>query len=381
MLLSRLPLYLATEAAVLVRLACIKRTASVRPEPGSNSKCLTISFHYPVVKVQNQYRPRTQRGTDKHHTATAWRCQPLNAGIVPLFPTILWNRSRPVASNGGADTPDCQSDVPSRAATDIGHRYFDSHSPQPYNLGMDDVQTDAVTSLPSSSGSRRVLEMYRQMVLCRTLDERVWMLNRQGKAAIVASAQGHEAAQIGSVHALRIGQDHFYIYYRDLAVLVALGLTPREIMLGFTAKAGEPLAGARQFPTHGASPRHRMVNLSNVVGTQIPQAVGSALASKMRKEDTVTIVYFGDGASSVGDCHEAMNYAAVHKLPVIFLCENNGYAISVPLAQQMAVDSVAGRAEGYGMPGVVVDGTDIMAVYEATREAAERARGGEGRPS
>ena len=244
---------------------------------------------------------------------------------------------------------------------------------------MDDIQAEmSVTSPVATSDSRRVLEMYRQMVLCRTLDERVWMLNRQGKAAIVASAQGHEAAQIGSVHALRVGQDHFYIYYRDLAVLVALGLTPREIMLGFTAKAGEPLAGARQFPTHGASPRHRMVNLSNVVGTQIPQAVGSALASKMRGEDTVTIVYFGDGASSVGDCHEAMNYAAVHKLPVIFLCENNGYAISVPLDLQMAVDSVAGRAEGYGMPGVVVDGTDITAVYEATSEAASRARSGNG---
>ncbi len=244
---------------------------------------------------------------------------------------------------------------------------------------MDDVQTDTAASpLISTAGSKRVLEMYRKMVLCRTLDERVWMLNRQGKAAIVASAQGHEAAQIGSVHALRVGQDHFYIYYRDLAVLVALGLTPREIMLGFTAKAGEPLAGARQFPTHGASPRHRMVNLSNVVGTQIPQAVGSALASKLRGEDTVTIVYFGDGASSVGDCHEAMNYAAVHKLPVIFLCENNGYAISVPLDLQMAVDSVASRAEGYGMPGIVVDGTDIEAVYEATYEAAERARAGDG---
>ena len=244
---------------------------------------------------------------------------------------------------------------------------------------MDGLTSDTATSASASSpGARGLLDMYRQMALCRTLDERVWMLNRQGKAAIVASAQGHEAAQVGSVHALRVGQDHFYIYYRDLAVLVALGLTPREIMLGFTAKAGEPLAGARQFPTHGASPRHRMVNLSNVVGTQIPQAVGSALASKMRGEDTVTIVYFGDGASSVGDCHEAMNYAAVHKLPVIFLCENNGYAISVPLDLQMAVDSVAGRAEGYGMPGIVVDGTDIAAIYEATSEAANCARSGGG---
>ena len=221
--------------------------------------------------------------------------------------------------------------------------------------------------------------MYRQMVLCRTLDERVWMLNRQGKAAIVASAQGHEAAQIGSVHALRVGQDHFYIYYRDLAVLVASGPnTPRRSCSASRQRPASPSRRARQFPTHGASPRHRMVNLSNVVGTQIPQAVGSALASKMRGEDTVTIVYFGDGASSVGDCHEAMNYAAVHKLPVIFLCENNGYAISVPLDLQMAVDSVAGRAEGYGMPGVVVDGADIMAVHEATSEAADRARSGGG---
>ncbi len=244
---------------------------------------------------------------------------------------------------------------------------------------MDNAQANVATTTPASSlDTKKLLGMYRQMVLCRTLDERVWMLNRQGKAAIVASAQGHEAAQIGSVQALRVGHDFFYIYYRDLAVLVSLGLTPAEIMLGFTAKAGEPLAGARQFPTHGASPKHGLVNLSNVVGTQIPQAVGSALASKMRGEDAVTAVYFGDGASSVGDCHEAMNFAAVHKLPVIFLCENNGYAISVPLSKQMAVDSVASRAEGYGMPGVVVDGTDITAVYEATSEAAARARSGGG---
>jgi len=251
----------------------------------------------------------------------------------------------------------------------------------PYNPRMSDPMkktppvVGAGVTRPSDD---KLVQMYREMVLCRTLDERVWMLNRQGKAAIVASAQGHEAAQIGSVQALQVGKDHFYIYYRDLAVLISLGLTPTEIMLGFTAKAGEPLAGARQFPTHGASKTLNLVNLSNVVGTQIPQAVGSALASKMRGEDAVTIVYFGDGASSVGDCHEAMNFAAIHKLPVIFLCENNGYAISVPLSKQMAVDGIVSRADGYGIPGVVVDGTDIMAVYEATSEAATRARDGRG---
>ncbi|MDA1189451.1 MAG: thiamine pyrophosphate-dependent dehydrogenase E1 component subunit alpha, partial [Chloroflexi bacterium] len=229
-----------------------------------------------------------------------------------------------------------------------------------------------------SLSPEKLLEMYIQMVRCRTLDERVWMLNRQGKAALVASSQGHEAAQIASVHALRPGQDWFYAYYRDLAVEVALGITHKEIMLGYLAKAGEPFSNARQFPGHGAYVKHRFINLSNVVATQITQAVGAALASKMRGEDTIAITYFGDGAASTGDCHEGMNFAAIHKLPVIFFCENNKYAISVPLSKQMAVSNVADRAQGYGMPGIVVDGTDIAAVYEAVSEAAKRARSGEG---
>ena len=149
-------------------------------------------------------------------------------------------------------------------------------------------------------------------------------------------------------------------------------------MLGFTARVGEPLSGARQFPAHGAIPELGIFNLSNVVATQIPQAVGAALSFKMRGEDAVVIVYFGDGASSVGDCHEGMNFAAIHSLPVVFFCENNKYAISVPLAKQMAVDSVASRAEGYGMPGIAIDGSDVAAVYEATSEAAARARRGDG---
>jgi 2-oxoisovalerate dehydrogenase E1 component alpha subunit len=225
---------------------------------------------------------------------------------------------------------------------------------------------------------KNLLAMYRQMILCRTMDERIWMLNRQGKAAIVASAQGHEAAQIGSAWALRKGEDQFYIYYRDLAILLVLGMTPVEIMSGFLAKEGEPLSGARQFPTHGAYPEYGIINLSNVVATHVPQAVGAALAARMQSKDTVVITHFGDGASSMGDVHEAMNFAAVHKLPVIFFCENNKYAISVPLSKQMAVESVASRAQGYGMPGIEVDGCDIVAVYEATTEAANRARKGDG---
>lgn len=245
-----------------------------------------------------------------------------------------------------------------------------------------DVMVDPNLPIQSASAGAPddalLMDMYAKMTLSRTLDERIWTLNRQGKAAIVASSQGHEAAQIGSAYALRRGVDQFYIYYRDLAVMLALGMTPREILLGFTAKDGEPLSGARQFPTHGAYPELGLVNLSNVVATQLPQAVGAALASRMRGEDAIAIVYFGDGASSVGDTHESMNFAAIHSLPVIFLCENNKYATSVPLRQQMAVESLASRAEGYGMPGLSIDGCDVIAVYEAVSEAASRARGGQG---
>ena len=236
------------------------------------------------------------------------------------------------------------------------------------------LRTDAAGALSGDV----LLDMYGKMALSRALDERIWMLNRQGKAAIVASSQGHEAAQIGSAYALRRGVDQFYIYYRDLAVMLSLGMTPLEIMLGFTAKEGEPLSGARQFPTHGAYPELGLINLSNVVATQLPQAVGAALALRARGSDAVVIVYFGDGASSVGDSHEAMNFAAIHRLPVIFLCENNKYATSVPLRRQMAVDSLAARAEGYGMAGASVDGCDVGAVYEAVSAAAARARGGDG---
>ena len=246
---------------------------------------------------------------------------------------------------------------------------------------MTNIDTDTIRGTAAPAGrpsDADLVEMYRQMVLVRTLDERIWMLNRQGKAAIMASSQGHEAGQIGSVYALQRGKDQFYIYYRDLAVMLTLGMTPVEIMSGFLAKEGEPLSGARQFPTHGAYPELGLVNLSNVVGTHIPQAVGVALAAKMRGEDSIVITYFGDGASSVGDCHEAMNFAAIHCLPVVFFCENNKYAISVPISKQMAVDSIASRAEGYGMPGIEVDGCDIVAVYEATYEAARRARSGHG---
>ena len=250
---------------------------------------------------------------------------------------------------------------------------------------MTDSEDGGITTVqPGPSPGRfaptqnQLLDLYRDMVLCRTLDERIWMLNRQGKAAIVASAQGHEAAQLGSASALRRGIDRFFIYYRDLAVQLYLGLTPSEIMLGYMGKEGEPLSGGRQFPSQGYDPKSNLFNLSNVVGTQIPQAAGSALVSKIKGDGAVTIVYFGDGATSTGDCHESMNFAGIHRLPMIFFYENNKYAISVPISLQMAVSDLSSRVKGYGLAYEQVEGTDPAAVYSVTSEAAERARAGQG---
>jgi 2-oxoisovalerate dehydrogenase E1 component alpha subunit len=223
-----------------------------------------------------------------------------------------------------------------------------------------------------------LLEMYRTMALSRTLDERAWLLNRQGKAAIVPSSQGHEAVQLACAWATDPALDHYLIYYRQLPLLIALGVTPLELLLGFLAKQGEPMSGGRQFPMHGACPRVDAFSFSSVVGTQLPHAVGVALADKMRGEKRVSIAFFGDGGSSQGDTHEAMNFAGIHRLPVVFLCENNRYAISVPIRKQMAIDSVAARAESYGFPGITVDGTDPQASYEALSAAVARARAGGG---
>ncbi|MCZ6538704.1 MAG: thiamine pyrophosphate-dependent dehydrogenase E1 component subunit alpha [Chloroflexi bacterium] len=234
------------------------------------------------------------------------------------------------------------------------------------------------TTASGQLSGKRLVELYRTMVLSRHLDERVWMLNRQGKAAIAASAQGHEAAQVACVEATDPSKDHYLIYYRQFTALLALGAEPEEMLRGFLAKDGEPMSAARQFPLHGAHPRVDAFNFSNVIATQLPQAAGVALADKIRGSDAVTIVYFGDGAASQGDTHEAMNFAGIHRLPIVFFCENNRYAISGPLDMQMAVDSVASRAVGYGFPGVQVDGTDIDAVYEATSAAVGRARAGNG---
>jgi len=226
-------------------------------------------------------------------------------------------------------------------------------------------------------GEEDLRRIYRFMLLARRTDERSWILNRQGKAAFVISCQGQEAAQVGAAYCLRPGHDYVYPYYRDHAIVTTLGVTARDEFLALLARRDDPNSGGRQMPGHFSDRDLNIVTASAPIGVQYPQAVGTALAFKMRKEDGVVLTSGGEASTSSGDWHEAMNMAGIHKLPVVFLIQNNVYAISVPENLQVA-GSVAGRAEGYGFPGVSVDGNDVLAVYEAAREAVARARRGEG---
>lgn len=223
-----------------------------------------------------------------------------------------------------------------------------------------------------------LVAMFETMVRARKIDERMWKLNRAGKIPFVVSCQGQEAAQVGAAFALEKGTDYILPYYRDVAVVLHFGQTAQDLMLSAFAKAEDPNSGGRQMPGHFGSKQHRIVTGSSPVTTQVPHAVGVALAAKLKKEELVTFVSFGEGSSNQGDFHEGANFAGVHKLPVILFCENNKYAISVPLSKQLACERVSDRAKGYGMPGVTVDGTDPIAVYAAVKEARARALRGEG---
>lgn len=227
-------------------------------------------------------------------------------------------------------------------------------------------------------GSDDLLSMYRTMVTARLVDEASFRLNRQGKAPFVVPVSGHEGCQVGTAWALRPGRDVWFPYYRDVAVVLVAGMTPYEIFLGLFAKADDPSSGGRQMPSHWGSRRLGIMSHSSPIATQVPHAAGVAYAARYRGEDTVVGCWFGEGATSAGAWHEGLNFAGIHKLPVIWVCENNHYAISVAQPLQMAIDNVADRAQGYGFPGVVVDGNDVLACYGAMKTAVERARAGEG---
>src|SRR5699024_988458 len=219
----------------------------------------------------------------------------------------------------------------------------------------------------------QALDIYRHMLLARKIDERMWMLNRAGKKPFVISCQGQQATQVGASLALDRNEHDVSPYYRDIGVEIAFGMTVKELMLSAFAKAEDPNSGGRQMPSHFGQKKNRILSQSSPVTTQIPHAVGVALAAKMEKKDFASFVTLGEGSSNQGDFHEGLNFAGVHDLPVITMVENNKYAISVPLDKQIASKNVSDRAQSYGMPGVTVDGNDPLAVYEEVKKARERA--------
>jgi 2-oxoisovalerate dehydrogenase E1 component len=223
----------------------------------------------------------------------------------------------------------------------------------------------------------RVLEMYRVMLTARKIDDRMFALNRQGRVPFVVGSSGHEAIQVAAIYALDRERDWIMPYYRDMGVALAWGFTPLEIFLATFARKDDPMSGGRQLPNHWSNELRRVFTQSSTIGTQYPHAVGIAHALKMSGDESVVFVSGGEGSTSEGDWHEAMNWAGIHRLPLIFVIENNQYAISVPSSEEVA-GCIADRARGYGIPGYLIDGNDALGVYRTMKTAVERARAGEG---
>ena len=222
------------------------------------------------------------------------------------------------------------------------------------------------------------LRIHRLMAMTKALDDRMHILVKQGRAPFVGSARGHEGIQVAATAALDGSDDWLVPHYRGLGNAVAMGLTAREWMLAVFAKAGDPLTAGRNIPGGCFGYRaRRIVTVSQVVASWLPKAAGMAYAARLRRTDQVFLCNFGDGATSEGDFHEALNFSAIHKLGLVWVCENNQYAISVPLRLQTAAPIVS-KAAAYGMPGVAIDASDVPACYAAARDAVERARRGEG---
>lgn len=217
---------------------------------------------------------------------------------------------------------------------------------------------------------------YKTMALTRHVEERMITLQRQSTITFAMCSLGEEACSVASAAALELG-DWMYPQYREVGIMFWRGFTIQEFVHQMFGNA-EDLIKGRQMPNHFGSRALNVVQVSSPIGTKIPHAAGSAYAMKLQKDPTVTICYFGEGASSEGDFHVGLNFAAVRKVPAIFFCRNNGYAISTPAFRQFASDGVAPKGIGYGMPAYRVDGNDFFAVYAVTALARQQALEGKG---
>jgi 2-oxoisovalerate dehydrogenase E1 component alpha subunit len=220
------------------------------------------------------------------------------------------------------------------------------------------------------------LRLYRWMVLNRTLDERMVAMQRQGRIGFYIGSFGEEATILGSAGAMA-PQDWIFPSYREHGAALLRGLPLATFACDLFGNAGDAMLG-HQMPCHEAWRPANFASISSPIATQVPQAVGVAWAARIRGDDVVPLAYFGEGATSANDFHAGLNFAGVRKLPVIFLCRNNGWAISVPREVQTGSETIAQKAIAYGMTGVRVDGNDLLAVYAETRRARERAAAGDG---
>ena len=238
----------------------------------------------------------------------------------------------------------------------------------------DDGSTDPRLD-PKLSESDAV-RLYRGMSLQRILDNRMLALQRQGRIGFYGPSLGQEAAIVGAAIAME-PDDWIVPQYREPGAALVRGMPLKELLCQLIGNAEDPVKG-RQMPCHYVYRKGNYLSISSPVGTQLPHAVGIGWAMKLRREPHAVLVFFGDGATSTADFHSAMNFAGVFRTPTVFLCNNNQWAISVPVAKQTAASTLAQKAPAYGFDGVRVDGMDALVVYRATRDAAARAREGHG---
>ncbi len=224
-------------------------------------------------------------------------------------------------------------------------------------------------SLPDALPNALLLTLYRNMLTQRAVDTRGFQLNRQGKIAIAMGSEGHEAVQAGTGLAFERGRDLLYPYYRNTGLVLACGFALDDVFRSQFARRSDR-TGGRSIINHFTSRAQGIASISSIIAAHLPHAVGAAWAVRSRNErDRAVFAQFGEGATSTGEWHESMNFAAVHKLPILFICENNQWAISTHISKQMVVPDVYRKAAGYGMRGVMCNGFDPVAVYRTVREA------------
>jgi 2-oxoisovalerate dehydrogenase E1 component alpha subunit len=221
-------------------------------------------------------------------------------------------------------------------------------------------------------------EAYRAISLARALDERMWRLARAGRAHFAVPCSGHEAIGAGYALAMRAGVDWVSPHYRDLAAMLVLGMTAREVMLGFFSRPSDPNARGRQPYAHFGSRKLHVLSQQGPQPNHCSHGVGCAWGSKLLGDGSVSVIAFGDGGAQKGEVHESMNVAAIHKLPCVFVVHRNGWTQSVKRCDQYATETLVARAAGYGIPGIAVDGADVETMYAAANDAFARARAGEG---